>query len=690
MRGRRAVSLLVLIAVMVAMTPIGTGYAVPTVGEPFPVCTASYGQVQPEIDYPWIVWKDERNGTDQSQTDIYAYNLITGEESEVCTAPGEQANPCISGDIVVYSDDRTDPTGVDNSSCDIYGYDLSTGEEFLICDAGYGQGNPFIYGDRVVWVDHRNSSINGWDQSDIYMKDLSTGVESVVCTLTSAQYEPVIWQDYVAYWDSRYGNSSVFVTDLSSGEETCIAKGWSDETGYGYYNDPSLGDGYCAVSKCWYTNSDATSHRAIVLIDLETGEEQIVSSETENVNRRHPVVRDGWVTWHDQRSGVNEVYGYDLAAQEETCLVPAVQDPETEAWVSWAGRTTVGDGIVVWHDHRTEDPAVNEDGTSYDDLYAMYLRPMETVQNPVEGTDRYGTSVQVSEQTFPDGADTVIVTTGANWPDALAAASLAGAYNAPVLLTRPTELPEDIAAEIERLGATDAFILGSTRAVSNGVKSAVEAIIGGPATRLGGADRYETANLIAQETVDTLDGDWDGTAFVATGNNFPDALAASPLSSYTGYPIFLANSDGVSDETQAVMDDLGVTDVYLLGSPGVLPGAAEGQVKAAGAVKVARIAGDTRYETAVGAATFGVEELGMSWSQTAIATGENFPDALSAGPAQGLKGSVMLLTPRLTLHDATRAALEANRAGIWQVDWVGSTSAVCQAVRDAVEAIFTP
>jgi putative cell wall-binding protein len=257
-----------------------------------------------------------------------------------------------------------------------------------------------------------------------------------------------------------------------------------------------------------------------------------------------------------------------------------------------------------------------------------------------------------------------------------------------VLLTRPTELPEDIAAEIERLGATDAFILGSTSAVSNAVKAEVEAVIGGPATRLGGANRYETANLIAEETVDMLGGDWDGTAFVATGNNFPDALAASPLSSFTGYPIFLANADGISDETQAVMDDLGVADVYLLGSPGVLPAAAEAQVKTAGAIKVTRIAGDTRYETAVGAATFGVEELGMSWSQLAIATGENYPDALSAGPAQGLKGSVMLLTTPLTLHGATAAAIEANQAAIWQVDWVGSTAAISQAVRDAVEAIF--
>ncbi len=686
MGKRRGIAFLVVLAMALTVMPLGVSSAAPLVGEEFPVCTEANGQVQPEIDYPWIVWKDERIGTDQSETDIYAYNFVTGEESVVCTAPGEQANPCIYGDVVVYSDDRTDPEGTDGYSCDIYGFDISTQEEFLICDAVGGQGNPFIYGDNVVWVDHRNSVEYEWEESDIYMKNLSTGVESAVATGTSRQYEPVIWENYVAYYDDRNGGSSIYMTDIDTGVETTLGASWNDASGNGQYQDPSLGDGYCAASKYWYDSATSTSHRSIVLIDLETLAETTVSTDDRNTTRRHPVVRDGWVTWHDSRVGVAEVYGYDLAAEEETCLVPAVYDDETSSWVSWAGRTTTADGIVAWHDHRVEDPAVNEDGTDADDLYAMYLRPLETIQNPVEGTDRFGTSVQVSQETFPEGADTVIVTTGRNWPDALAAASLAGIYNAPVLLTWPTDLPDEIAAEIERLGATDAFILGSTRAVSAGVMSEVEDVIGGPATRLGGANRYRTAELIAEESVDAMGGDWDGTAFVATGNNFPDALAASPLSSYTGYPIFLAGSDGISDETQAVMDDLGVTDVLLLGSPGVLP-AAEGTQ---GDVTVTRIAGDDRYETAVGAATWGVEEFGMSWSPLAIATGENYPDALSGGPAQGMKGSVMLLTTRTALHPAAEAAITAHAAQIGQVDWLGSLAAISQTVRDEVTDIFTP
>lgn len=684
MRFRRVLSLLTLVALILTCIPVGSGFALPVVGEAFPVCAEANGQVQPDIDFPWIVWKDERAGTERGDTDIYAYNFITGEESAVCTVAGEQSNPSISGDWVVYSDDRDF-----DGHCDIYAYNLVTGEErFLAGDDHIHRGNPAIDGDIVVH--------NYWDDSDrstygdIWAYDLSTDESWQVCGETGQQYEPEIGDGWVVWRDGRFSQNSVFGYDISAGEEVTIAAGYyEDGSDYASYFEASTDDGYVVMVKTGAWGEEPSYQRAIVLIDTETMEETVISGETLQGDRKHPVISDGLVTWHDSRVGTYEVYCYDLATGEETCLVPAVWEGEEETLVSWAGRTTTGDGIVAWHDHRVEDPALNEDGTGSDDLYAMALRPFETTQNPCEGSDRFGTSVQVSQQAFPEGADTVIVTTGRNWPDALAAAPLAGVYGAPVLLTWPGTLPEVVADEIERLGATRAFVLGDKNAVSNAVKSRVESIIGGPARRLGGANRYETAALIAGEAVDVMGGDWDGTAFVATGNNFPDALAASPLSSYTGYPIFLAGTDGISAETQAAMDDLGVADVLLLGSPGVLPASTEGQVEAAGAVKVTRIAGDTRYETAVGAATYGVEEFGMSWSPVAIATGENYPDALSAGPAQGMKGSVMLLTTPTSLHPATRAALEANRPWIWQVDWIGSSAAVSQAVRTAVNEIFS-
>ena len=74
-------------------------------------------------------------------------------EFPVCTASDDQWSPAISGDIVVWSDDRS-------GNRDIYGYDLSTDTEFSICTDPEWQSSPAISGDIVVWQDNRNGN---WD-----------------------------------------------------------------------------------------------------------------------------------------------------------------------------------------------------------------------------------------------------------------------------------------------------------------------------------------------------------------------------------------------------------------------------------------------------------------------------------------------------------------------------------------------
>jgi hypothetical protein len=103
---------------------------------------------------------------------------------------------------------------------------------------------------------------------------------------------------------------------------------------------------------------------------------------------------------------------------------------------------------------------------------------------------------------------------------------------------------------------------------------------------------------------------------------------------------------------------------------------------------VTRLAGPTRYETAVEVASFGVDEAGLQWNDVALATGENFPDALAGGPLQGRGGSVMLLTHAATLTPASNAALTEHKDAIASVRFLGGTGAVSQAVRDSVRTIL--
>jgi len=70
---KRTIVLSILALLVLGLLPQIAGAAVMS-GEQFPVSIAPYGQVQPDIDYPWIVWKTE-TASNSSTTDIYAYNL---------------------------------------------------------------------------------------------------------------------------------------------------------------------------------------------------------------------------------------------------------------------------------------------------------------------------------------------------------------------------------------------------------------------------------------------------------------------------------------------------------------------------------------------------------------------------------------------------------------------------------------
>ncbi len=309
----------------------------------------------------------------------------------------------------------------------------------------------------------------------------------------------------------------------------------------------------------------------------------------------------------------------------------------------------------------------------------------------IAGANRIETAIRVSQEAFADGeASTVIIATAYNWPDALGGAALAGALDAPILLTDPKTLPGALTGEIARLGATKAIVLGGTGAVSAAVETTLKSILGtGNVDRISGADRYETSRKTAAAAVSALNADpggYDGTAFLATGMTFPDALGASPLAAAKGWPIYLVDPRGVDAATASAMKAAGVSHAVVLGGVGAVPATIQSAVASAVSCSTERIDGKDRYETAAKVASYGVNECGLGWSRVAIATGADFPDALAGGVLQGRCGSVMLLTPGTGLDASARAALTANKGTISEVRFLGGTGAVSTSVRYAVAA----
>ncbi len=317
---------------------------------------------------------------------------------------------------------------------------------------------------------------------------------------------------------------------------------------------------------------------------------------------------------------------------------------------------------------------------------------VDTVYTPVAGLTRLETAVKASQAAFPDGAKTVVIATAFNWPDALGGAALAGAYDGPILLTSPTSLPSQVSDEIDRLGATDAIILGSADAVGTPVQRALVSALGSAhVRRLEGKNRYSTAVAVAEATIDRLGDAYDGTAFVATGENFPDALGASPLAAAANWPIYLTAAGALTPASAASMDSHGVTYALILGSKSAVSAGVETSLNTllGGSSHTDRLFGTNRYETAAVIAQYGVDHVyGLGWNYVAIATGENYPDALAGGVLQGQSGSVMLLTPSSSLHSSVAAKLTANKNTITEVRYLGSTNAVKPAVRTAIQRIL--
>jgi len=155
---------------------------------------------------------------------------------------------------------------------------------------------------------------------------------------------------------------------------------------------------------------------------------------------------------------------------------------------------------------------------------------VDAITDRVEGATRYDTAVEISRASFSSSAN-VVVANGTSFADALTAAGLAGALDAPVLLVERTRVPDTVLAEIKRLKATKVYVIGGSGVVSEGAiadLAAIPAVGDQGIVPVAGADRYETGLRVAERIKAIKGTSYSGTAIVVSGVSFPDAVAAAP------------------------------------------------------------------------------------------------------------------------------------------------------------------
>jgi spore germination protein YaaH/putative cell wall-binding protein len=330
-------------------------------------------------------------------------------------------------------------------------------------------------------------------------------------------------------------------------------------------------------------------------------------------------------------------------------------------------------GIGIWH--------LGMD-TGVSDLWDLLRSRFVRNQTRLAGGDRYATAAAVSADTFTPGVPIAYVATGASFPDALAAGPAAARGGGPVLLTGRTSLPVATANELTRLRPAQIMVLGGTGVVDDAVVAALRGYAtSGVVTRLAGADRYATAAAVSDAAF------FPGApvAFVATGRDFPDALAGGAAAGRLDGPVLLVTGNGIPAATVAALEKLKPASIYVLGGSGVVGDNVMQALRAyATSGAVSRLAGRDRFATAVEisrATTFD-----GAANTVYIATGMGFADGLAGTPAAALADGPLIIVPSGGL--TAGIAAELRRLNPARIVILGGTGAVSSTVANQIAAVW--
>lgn len=154
----------------------------------------------------------------------------------------------------------------------------------------------------------------------------------------------------------------------------------------------------------------------------------------------------------------------------------------------------------------------------------------------IAGYDQYETSADIANYLHtvnPEISGKAVIAYGGNYPDALSISSWAAYHNIPILLTKQAILPTATKDALKNLNVTETIIVGGTAVVGSQVEEQLTGV-----KRYSGNDQYQTGIAIASGL-----GDDYSNIFIATGDNFPDALAGSSFAARTGSPIILVDNN---------------------------------------------------------------------------------------------------------------------------------------------------
>ena len=287
------------------------------------------------------------------------------------------------------------------------------------------------------------------------------------------------------------------------------------------------------------------------------------------------------------------------------------------------------------------EPLLNDDKYGYNvdnsidsnSFLEKFLNSNESIKR-IGGKNRIETSLLISNF-INESAEKVILANSKDYADGLSAASITfGEY--PVLLV-DNYLDENIINEILRLQAKEVIILGGKSSVNENIEQKLQNISSlEKITRISGANRYETAVNISMKSTNT-------NLIFASGENFPDALSSTILTTYNS-DLLLTAKNNLSDPAKDLLNNFNGDTINIVGGTNSISNDLYNIIKNTAKINnIQRLSGSNRFSTSIVVA----EKINTS-NTIIIASGENFPDVLSASTlSQKIKSPILLVSKNI-------------------------------------------
>nr|WP_263324809.1 SpoIID/LytB domain-containing protein [Neobacillus sp. Marseille-Q6967] len=292
----------------------------------------------------------------------------------------------------------------------------------------------------------------------------------------------------------------------------------------------------------------------------------------------------------------------------------------------------------------------------------------------IAGATRYETSVEISKAGWSGTADAVVLGRGDVHVDAITGAVLAKKYNAPLLLTTSTAMPNVVLTRIKELNPKQIYLLGGKAAISENVEKTLVSQ-GYQVVRVNGETRYDTSVEIAKKT-ETF-----SEVFITNGaDSSPDALSIASYAASKQIPIILANTNWLSDRTVELLKEKKISKVTIIGGTSAVSTNIENKLKSIGINNIERISGETRFDTSIAIAN----KYSFNKNKVYFAQGRVFIDALPGAVLAAYQDAPVILTEKNSLPQVTKQWIQSLGFRP-SIVYLGGEDAISKSARDQIK-----